>query len=161
MVVIGDEGEGSLLSLLKKEGLVQWLSVSPSDFGEKNHVLELRVGLTKAGLAQRDLVVQRIFEALATFTSKPLPHHIVEELNTVSLHRYQYQARRNPFKITVSVSTASWLKLFLTSSVFLFVLLFLLFLLFFLFFLPDGSRCCTERTTFQNLSKVVCLPRAL
>ena len=93
MKVIGHEGEHSLLALLKKEELAEALSAGKSHMGAKNVLFEISISLTEHGLANVDLVIQRIFEGLATFRSRVFPEYIFKEINLMSKISYEYQQR--------------------------------------------------------------------
>lgn len=90
-----------MFSQLKSEGLALSLSAGPSNLGGKNCTFEISIGLTKKGLAQRDLIVQRIFETLSMLASNPFPSHITEELNFIRQVTYKYQTRRDAFGVAV------------------------------------------------------------
>jgi len=59
--------------------------------------------LTKKGLENRSLVVQRCFEALKTFSSSPFPSHLVTEQNFLGNIQYQYQTRRDAYATVVRI----------------------------------------------------------
>ncbi len=99
--ILGHEGDGSLLSLLKKEGLAEGISAGSMDFGGHNHLFSLRINLTQQGVKERDRVVQECFQAIALLRKEGIPQYIFNEVQQMATIDYQYQSRRDVFS-TVS-----------------------------------------------------------
>ena len=76
--LVGHEGEGSLLSQLKKEDLAISLSsgTRSSSFAS---TFVVSIGLTKKGLKEYDRVTRYFFEYMAMLRSKPLPGYVFTE----------------------------------------------------------------------------------
>ncbi|TPX44671.1 hypothetical protein SeLEV6574_g04356 [Synchytrium endobioticum] len=92
-LVLGHEGQGSLLSLLKRERLAEGLSASKSEIGAQNLLFEVSVTLTEAGVADYKTVIHRIFEAIARAQSQPYPEYLASESNAMSKIAYEFQQR--------------------------------------------------------------------
>ena len=93
--VVGYEGEGSLHSLLKEQGLIDSLAAYPSDlpgeFGEFN----VRMGLTPAGLEQVDEITAVVFDYLALVRKEGVQQWLYDETRQMSDLGFRYQEVRN------------------------------------------------------------------
>lgn len=80
--IIGHEGEGSLLSALKKENLATGLSAgayaSTPDYGSFN----ISISLTPEGRKNTFRITELCFAALKTIQTEGLPQHIFDEVKT-------------------------------------------------------------------------------
>ncbi|KAJ3045418.1 hypothetical protein HDV00_010288 [Rhizophlyctis rosea] len=90
---LGHEGQGSLLSSLKAEGLAEGLSAGKNHAGWDNLSFDVSVSLTPKGAEQWRTVVGRIFEAIQSFKQQPYPQHLFDEINFLNKISYQYQQR--------------------------------------------------------------------
>ncbi len=68
--LLGHEGKGSLLSLLKKEGLAESLSAGGRDNNDGTAAFYITMQLTKKGLKQRDLIRSLVFYAINQIKEK-------------------------------------------------------------------------------------------
>ncbi|TPX30829.1 hypothetical protein SmJEL517_g05695 [Synchytrium microbalum] len=91
--VLGYEGQNSLLSLLKREGLAEGLSAGRSEMGSQNLLFEISVTLTEAGVANYKSVIERVFAAIGSFQAQPYPEYLVTEINSMSKVGYEFQQR--------------------------------------------------------------------
>jgi insulysin len=91
--VLGHEGAGSLLSVLKAEGLATTLSAGAwqdtPDYGS----FDIQIGLTPEGLAQHPRVLQMVFAAIALLRRDGVPAHVFEERRTMAALDERYQDR--------------------------------------------------------------------
>jgi insulysin len=95
--LLGHEGKGSLLAILKSEGLADGLSASGFRLG-KNHLLfSLDISLTQEGLEKISCVLERCFQAIQILEHQDLPSYIFEELKKIHTIRYQYQSREDVY----------------------------------------------------------------
>lgn len=101
--LLGDEGKGSLLALLKREGLAEELSCGTSREGGENSILSLSIELTKKGVKQLEEVVESVFQTLYKIKEKPIPSYLFEELKRINLVNYQLQEPVDAFTL-VSVA---------------------------------------------------------
>lgn len=77
--VLGGEGPGSLLALLKSEGLATSLSAGASSATRQYGAFELQIGLTPQGLQQVPRVLQRVFAAVRLLREQGLPPYLFAE----------------------------------------------------------------------------------
>lgn len=91
--VLGHEGAGSLLSVLKAAGLATTLSAGAwqdtPDYGS----FDIEIGLTPEGLAQHARVLQTVFAAIELLRREGVPAHVFEERRTMAALDERYQDR--------------------------------------------------------------------
>ena len=90
--IIGHEGKGSLLSLLKKEGLATGLSAggtSRKAYGR----FTITVQLTPKGLEQYETVIKRIFQYIRLLRRTGFQEDLFEELKQMAEIDYQFQEK--------------------------------------------------------------------
>lgn len=97
--VLGDESEGSLLAELKKEHLAEALGCASFKIGPGNQIFYLDIDLTEDGVKDLDLVVKRIFQAIAALKKEEPPKYVFDELNQIQKIKYRYQRRENIFDV--------------------------------------------------------------
>lgn len=98
---LGHEGEGSLLSLLRKEGSALGLSVgcTSQQLPQTSYQeCELSIQLTPEGVANWEEVVERVFGAIYQLKKMGIPRTLYEEYVTLVEQRYAYQTRKETFK---------------------------------------------------------------
>ena len=88
--LVGHEAKGSLLSLLKKEGLATGLS---SWFDEKSYAgqFHFKISLTEKGLKQKNTVITYFFSYIKLLKSQELPHYLYEEIRKMSDIEFVYK----------------------------------------------------------------------
>lgn len=92
--VLGHEGEGSLLSYLKRMLWAEELSAGRSEMGVDNDTFEISVTLTEEGLRNVDNVVEAVFAAMERFRQLgKYPEYLFEELNLMGKIGWEYQQR--------------------------------------------------------------------
>lgn len=89
--LLGDEGQGSLLSYLKQLGLVNQLSAGGGIDGSNYKDFTIAFELTDAGLNGRDTILQALFSALAELKRQPLPTGLFAERQKLLHWSYLYQ----------------------------------------------------------------------
>lgn len=77
--IIGDEGTGSLLSVLKAEGLATGLGAGSHDSSPDFGTFDINVSLTPAGLANYSRVLQLIFGAIDQIKAADYPAYLFAE----------------------------------------------------------------------------------
>jgi len=77
--ILGHEGEGSLLSTLKAEGLATGLSAGPSNNTDAFGSFDVQVQLTPAGLEQYQRVMGLFFAAVKQITAAGYPSYLFKE----------------------------------------------------------------------------------
>lgn len=89
--LIGDEGEGSVLSYLKQRGWVNQLSAGGGIDGSNYKDFTIAFELTDLGLNQRDAILQSLFSYLALLKSNQLPLFLYQEKQKLLEWAYLYQ----------------------------------------------------------------------
>ncbi|MFO1325818.1 MAG: insulinase family protein [Rubrivivax sp.] len=91
--VLGGEGPGSLLALLKSEGLATSLSAGASSATPQYGAFELQIGLTPQGLQQLPRVLQRVFAAVRQLREQGLPPYLFAERQALARLDERYRDR--------------------------------------------------------------------
>jgi insulysin len=95
--ILGHEGKGSLLSILKAEGLANDVSCSSDRLGKKHLLFSLSIHLTQEGLDNVPQVIERCFQVIQNLQQQETPPYLFDELKKISTIRYQYPSRENTF----------------------------------------------------------------
>ena len=93
--VLGHEGEGSLLSLLKSEDLASGLSAGEGKGTVDYASFELRVSLTPRGLQRYMEVLEHVLGTVKGLREKGIPRYIFEEMRTLAEIGYRYRPRQD------------------------------------------------------------------
>lgn len=113
--LIGHEGQGSLLSLLKQKDYALELY---ADDASKScipwNIFTIRMELTDLGLQNVDEVVQIIFSYVELLNSQEPQEWIQNELQTVGDLQFRFLSQRNPMDYACSV--AGWMQLYPPSN---------------------------------------------
>lgn len=113
--ILGHEGEGSLLELLKKKGLATGLAAGPGLDALDAASMVIQIELTDAGFEQRDQVIEYVFAAIESTRQQGVLERIYSELATTSELNFRYQQTSSPLG-TVS-TLANYLHRFPASDV--------------------------------------------
>ncbi|NIR96619.1 MAG: peptidase M16, partial [Gammaproteobacteria bacterium] len=89
--ILGHEGEGSLLSLLKAEGLATSLSAGGGEQTEDYAAFEITVGLTDAGLERFHDVARLALGAVRGLERAGVPRHLYEEYGRMAALEYRFR----------------------------------------------------------------------
>ena len=94
----------SLLEKLKGEQLVDGIRVQVDDQGGKEHsFFEINLELSKKGMEKFELVVARVFQAIAGLRESGIPESLFHEKNALAKLNYQYQSRADAFQYISSI----------------------------------------------------------
>lgn len=91
--LLGYEGKGSLLELLKQEKLATALECGKMKLNNTHSDFYMEITLTDKGIHEIDTVIQRCFQALALFRQKGIPQYIYDDIRRMGVIAYQYQPR--------------------------------------------------------------------
>ena len=89
--LLGHEGKGSLLSVLKQQGWAESLVAGGRDLENGGAIFQVSVGLTKAGVANRATVRALIFHAIRTIEEKGLQPWRFDEKRLLAQTAFTYQ----------------------------------------------------------------------
>ncbi len=88
--LIGHEGKGSLLSLLKKEGLATGLSAGGGDSNSAYSSFDITIQLTPKGLKRHERIIERVFQFLRMLRQKSLPRGVFDEVRKMAEIDYRF-----------------------------------------------------------------------
>ncbi|MBP9709224.1 MAG: insulinase family protein, partial [Oligoflexales bacterium] len=98
--LVGREGNGSLLSALKLQGLATELS-SYGDSESYSSYFNISIKLTEQGRKNVDKVEELVFSYLAVMHKNGYPKHIYDLLSTMSQHAFVYQETNSPVSTAI------------------------------------------------------------
>ena len=105
-VVLGHEGPGSLLSLLKAQGLATGLSADgwadTPDYGS----FDIEVSLTPQGLAEYPRVLSLVFSAIEQLRRDGVPPHLFAERRALALLSERYRDKGEGTELAVALANA-------------------------------------------------------
>ncbi len=94
--LLGDEGKGSLMALLKQKGLINSLAAGGGLSGSNFRQFSISVSLTDAGLNKLEEIVTDIFMAIALIKHEGLAEWRYLEKRSVQELAFQYQEPARP-----------------------------------------------------------------
>ncbi|MBI4082038.1 MAG: insulinase family protein [Candidatus Lambdaproteobacteria bacterium] len=94
--VLGHEGAGSLLSLLKKENLAISLSAGSGESTADYASLQITIGLTPKGLAQYQTVLRYVLGTIALLRERELPRTVFDENRVMAELGWRYRESQEP-----------------------------------------------------------------
>lgn len=102
--LIGHEGEGSLLALLKEKGWAESLSAGRSLASDYETTLVVQVSLTKKGLQHTEQITRALMHYINLMTAAPLPDYLITEQAQLSElgFRFQEQSRLSDYVVRLS-----------------------------------------------------------
>ncbi|MBF0287451.1 MAG: insulinase family protein [SAR324 cluster bacterium] len=101
--LIGHEGTGSLLSLLKKEGLATGLSAgghSQSSYG----TFRISIQLTPQGLKNYKTVITRVFQYIRLLRKTGLPLYVYDEVQKMAEIDYRFQEKEEGTGLVIDLA---------------------------------------------------------
>ncbi|MGB1238169.1 MAG: insulinase family protein [Pseudomonadales bacterium] len=104
--LIGYEGEGSLLALLKREGLANALSAGYSNDSDLESSFQVGVSLTPLGLENVDRVTEYFFDFIVQLKQQGVSERIFREEKQLSAQAFQFLPRQAPSSYVVWLSQA-------------------------------------------------------
>lgn len=104
--LLGHEGEGSLLALLKEKGWAEGLSAGRSLSTESENLLVVQVQLTRSGLLHVDHITQALLHYIDLMKEQSLPAYLFSEQQQLSelMFRFQEQSRLTDYVIRLSTN---------------------------------------------------------
>lgn len=97
--VLGHEGQESLLAQLKREKLADAIWATSERLGDDRYLFELKMNLTKEGLAARDVVITRVFQTLSLLRQKGISRALFQDVQQMERLKYQYQTRERAYRV--------------------------------------------------------------
>ncbi len=102
--LIGHEGEGSLLSLLKKQGWANALSAGAGFSNDENATFSITILLTESGLTKVDEISQLLFQYIELVKQEGLQERIFKEQQKMAELSFLFQEPARPISLVSSLS---------------------------------------------------------
>lgn len=106
--ILGYEGEGSLLSHLKNEGLATALAAGSYDYAQSFASFRIEIDLTPAGLENYPRVLELVFAAIAELKRADYPGYLFHERQTMARLEEAYRDKGEGASRAVDLSTLLW-----------------------------------------------------
>lgn len=97
--LLGDEGKGSLLSLLKQRGWVNGLSAGGGIDGSNYKDFTLAFDLTPLGMVHLDDILVESFAYIALLKAQPFPMTLFAERQKIVQWSFSYQEQKPPLQL--------------------------------------------------------------
>ena len=104
--LIGHEGEGSLLSLLKAEGWAEALGSGPGIAYRGGSALTISISLTEKGVEQSDAVAAAVFEYIRMLEAQGPSARLYEEQAQLAELAFRFQETSAPSRYVTMLSSA-------------------------------------------------------
>lgn len=104
--LIGHEGEGSLLSLLKERGWAESLSAGGGLRYKGGSLFSIDIELTEAGLQHVDAVVSLVFDTIDHIESVGIERWRYQEQTRVGQQQFRFRSPRRPVEEVTMLSNA-------------------------------------------------------
>ncbi|MDG1164712.1 MAG: insulinase family protein [Porticoccaceae bacterium] len=102
--LIGHEGEGSLVQVLKDRGLIESLSAGLGLQDRSSSMFSIEIGLTPEGFKQRDKIVEMLFFWIQKFQGDNLPRWRYDEQAKMADIAFRFQEKRSPMGYVSSLA---------------------------------------------------------
>ncbi|MFQ5760007.1 MAG: insulinase family protein, partial [Acidiferrobacterales bacterium] len=113
--LLGHEGKGSLLSLLKKKGWVDSLSAGPQMSNRSAATLDVSMKLTKEGVPYTNDIASHVFQYLRLIQKQGITQWMFDEQKRISEIDFRFQEKPAPISYVRSI--ASNLQIYPASDV--------------------------------------------
>jgi insulysin len=104
--LIGHEGQGSILYILKQKGWANELSAGISNSCSDWSCFSISIDVTNEGLQHQNDIVDIIFSYLTLLKEHGVQRWIYDETATVASCSFQFLSKRNPIDYTCSLANA-------------------------------------------------------
>ena len=95
--ILGHEGEGSLLSLLKEKGLATGIATGELTSSGDNLEIVIEISLTEKGVKEWDKALTLTFQAINLLKTQAVPEYVFDDVQAVQKNEYQFQTRKDVF----------------------------------------------------------------
>ncbi|QSP94304.1 insulinase family protein [Marinobacter salinisoli] len=102
--LLGHEGPGSLLDVLKRAGLVEGLSAGLGMDTGSNATLEINMALTPKGLTNHDDILPLVFEYIDTIRETGISEQYFHEMQQVARMDFRFREQRDPVHEAMSLA---------------------------------------------------------
>ncbi len=102
--VLSNGTQNGLCEELKREKLIEGISVSTDPFSKECHLMSIDFSLTEQGVKQIETVVERTFQAIARLKEMGIPRYIYDEEQKLAVISYEYQSRDDAFTTAMRIA---------------------------------------------------------
>ncbi len=102
--LLGHEGEGSLLSLLKAEGWAEALGAGAGIVYRGGSAFQVSVNLTEKGLEQREAVLAKLFEYIELMKREGPQRELYEEQAQLASLAFQFREESDPLRYVAGLA---------------------------------------------------------
>ncbi|KAF1319109.1 Insulin-degrading enzyme, partial [Globisporangium splendens] len=102
--LIGHEGQGSLLSYLKKNKWVNSLSAGIDEEHDEFSLFLINLDVTEDGIAHLEDVLLALFQYLQLLTESQFEKWMFEELENLAVMHFLFQSKHHPINYTSSIA---------------------------------------------------------
>lgn len=103
--LVGHEGEGSLLSVLKHRGWAERLSAGTGIDNRDAATFDVTIGLTEEGLGHVNEIVSDVFDYIRLVSDKGILQRIYDEQRKLSEIAFRFQEQPEPMHYVTSLSS--------------------------------------------------------
>lgn len=94
--LLGDEGKGSILALLKKQGLATSLSAGVGPESREFSFININISLTPEGLQKRDKIVGYVFQYFERIRQEPDLERYFNESRKIAITNFRFREKEEP-----------------------------------------------------------------
>lgn len=102
--VIGYEGQGSLVQMLKDQGLIESLSAGAGLEDRSSSMFSVNIGLTPEGYAQRHKIIELLFAWIELFRQEGIQEWRFLEQVTMAEAGFRFKEKQDPINYVLSLS---------------------------------------------------------
>ncbi|MFT5482461.1 MAG: insulysin [Halieaceae bacterium] len=104
--ILGHEGQGSLLSVLKSDGLAESLGAGAGLSYRGGSLMSISIGLTQGGMEQRDVVISKLFQAIELLRREGPSKALYEEQGKLAAQAFRFRGESAPASNVRGIATA-------------------------------------------------------
>lgn len=101
---LANGAENGLCEELKREKLIEGLSVSVDFLSRECALMSIDFSLTDQGIQAVDTIIERSFQTINRLKETGIPQYIFDENQKLALMQYEYQSRENPFEQAMDIA---------------------------------------------------------
>ena len=105
--VLGNEGEGSLLSWLKEKGWSEGLSAGEGFRYRGGGLFNVTIQLTKEGVVHRDAIIAAVYQAINTLQDQSQWQRLYDELAALSRQHFLFQESGSPTELAMTLARSA------------------------------------------------------
>ena len=103
--LLGHEGEGSILALLKDKGWAESLNAGLSLSTDDAAALTLTIGLTRPGAEQVDAITQVVLAYMDLLKARPIPEYLKTEVQQLNEMTFRFQEHGDLSRYAIALSS--------------------------------------------------------